>query len=348
MGLEESEAMSAGDATRSVGEFRIDRDQHALLRRCIDAGDAAEWNRWRAEHPEVEIWLQGADLTGTVDGRSQLRRVNLRAAHLSRANVRGAVLVGADFTGATMKGLDARGAILVGAHLRNASLDEADLTGTNLNGADLRGGRYRFAKVDGDSLIQTPLVDPQTDFTGVALESARVEPGLLQLLQYNVRRGRWREWYQTHPRLAMPVRLFWMACDYGHSTWRIVISFAVLAVVFAIAYSLLPDCLVAPSAARRGEFLDFGYSLYFSIVTMTTLGFGDVCASPNSHLGQFLLCCQVVLGYLLLGALVTRFAVLFTGGGPPASFASGDKQTGKDGPRRPERVRHAPSDRETP
>ena len=30
---------------------------------------------------------------------------------------------------------------------------------------------------------------------------------------------------------------------------------------------------------------------------------------------------QVVLGYILLGALVTRFALLFTAGGPAGEFA---------------------------
>jgi len=34
-----------------------------------------------------------------------------------------------------------------------------------------------------------------------------------------------------------------------------------------------------------------------------------------------LLAVQVVLGYVLLGALVTRFAVLFTAGGPAGRFA---------------------------
>jgi hypothetical protein len=34
-----------------------------------------------------------------------------------------------------------------------------------------------------------------------------------------------------------------------------------------------------------------------------------------------LLALQVFLGYVLLGALVTRFAVLFTAGGPAGTFA---------------------------
>ena len=66
-------------------------------------------------------------------------------------------------------------------------------------------------------------------------------------------------------------------------------------------------------------------SLYFSIVTMTTLGFGDMHAAKNV-LGYLLRTIQVLLGYVLLGALVTRFAVLFQAGGPAAKYAKKAKK----------------------
>ena len=37
--------------------------------------------------------------------------------------------------------------------------------------------------------------------------------------------------------------------------------------------------------------------------------------------GHILLALHVILGYVLSGALVTRFAVLFTAGGPAGKFA---------------------------
>jgi hypothetical protein len=36
---------------------------------------------------------------------------------------------------------------------------------------------------------------------------------------------------------------------------------------------------------------------------------------------------QVILGYVLLGALVTRLAVLFTSDGPAGSFTEMDEET---------------------
>ena len=66
--------------------------------------------------------------------------------------------------------------------------------------------------------------------------------------------------------------------------------------------------------------------VYFSIVTMTTLGFGDMYANKGSIAGHVILAVQVILGYVLLGALVTRFAVLFTAGGPAGRFSKGKKK----------------------
>lgn len=58
-------------------------------------------------------------------------------------------------------------------------------------------------------------------------------------------------------------------------------------------------------------------AVYFSVVTMTTLGFGDLTAHPTSITGHLLLMTQVFLGYVLLGALITRFAIMFQGGVGP-------------------------------
>ena len=79
-----------------------------------------------------------------------------------------------------------------------------------------------------------------------------------------------------------------------------------------------------------GDIRGLWHSLYFSVVTMTTLGFGDMYANAESISGHILLTIQVILGYVLLGALVTRFAVLFTAGGPAGKFAD-DKEEEKTG-----------------
>ena len=145
----------------------------------------------------------------------------------------------------------------------------------------------------------------------------------------------WRDWYAKHRFRQWPVKLFWSISNYGSSTLPVVAWFFVLALFFAALYYILS--LVAPpgvvSSLVEGKeglvppWLVPFRAIYFSIVTMTTLGFGDMHANCRSLLGHLLLTIQVILGYVLLGALVTRLAVLFTADGPAGSYTPMDKET---------------------
>jgi len=44
-------------------------------------------------------------------------------------------------------------------------------------------------------------------------------------------------------------------------------------------------------------------------------------AKSQSFYGYLFLMVQVILGYVVLGALITRFAILFTAEGPVGTFA---------------------------
>lgn len=122
--------------------------------------------------------------------------------------------------------------------------------------------------------------------------------------------------------------------NYGRSTSRIIWSFILLAGFFAIVYYILGIIdlkhsifaephnpgIISNLFVLENKPLDLKIVLlrafYFSIVTMTTLGFGDIYANPGNWVGYIALIFHVILGYVLLGALVTRFAFLFSVGGP--------------------------------
>ena len=160
----------------------------------------------------------------------------------------------------------------------------------------------------------------------------------------------WEEWYEENPRLKYIVKPFWWVSDYGLSTGRIIFTFFGLAFIFAsiyyywgamdyyILHYILPVdgqpgfvsyLFVDESGVAVSWWIVPLRTLYFSIVTMTTLGFGDMYANAQSIWGHILLSVQVILGYVLLGALVTRFAVLFTAGGPAGKFANENKGSEK-------------------
>ena len=62
-------------------------------------------------------------------------------------------------------------------------------------------------------------------------------------------------------------------------------------------------------SSYKGEPLNFWSCFYFSIVSFTTLGFGDIAASNS--LARFLVTVQVIFGYVMLGGLISIFANKF-------------------------------------
>ncbi len=336
---------------QAPGERRLDQGQYDRLKACADAQDLGPWNQWREAEPDTEVWLEGADLQGAYLSHAYLKEARLTGANLVSANLRDANLQGAHLEGAEMRHAHLEGAnlswallqdaLLFSTHLEGARLtranlqraslglarmDKADLSFTNLQDANLalaylEGTRLEAAAVNGGTLIWRSKIDRETNFTGVGLDTARVEPGMRQLLEYNVRRIAWETWYKGHRALKWPVKAFWWMSDYGRSTGRIVGWFFGMGLGFAVLYFLAPGLVDNLEVEGRGWLHRLVRACYFSVVTMTTLGFGDMYAMSTSLWGHLLLTLQVLSGYVLLGALVTRFAVLFTAGGPEGRFA---------------------------
>lgn len=285
---------------------------------------------WHARLPGARLVgarLDGANLRGANLADADLSQARLDGADLSRARLSRARLSGATLDGAQLADARLDGAALTSVRLVGAEARRCDLSGADLSGADLRGADLSFAVVNGATLLADCAVDRRTDFSGVGLGAARVSPGLRQLLDCAVRRKRWIAYCRRGPlpaRIVKPIacRTFWWLSDYGLSTWRIVASFFALAVAFATVYWAYPQCVRVEAG---GDQMGFLYAVYLSVVTMTTLGFGEVHADPVCVAGQVLLAAQVVMGYVLLAAAAARLVIMFTAGGPAEAFAPNDE-----------------------
>ncbi|MBN2182373.1 MAG: pentapeptide repeat-containing protein [Sedimentisphaerales bacterium] len=330
-------------------DLRCDLDQYEFLKECSKKGDEGikQWNKWREDNPNEEILFQGADMKGWF-----LVNADLKKADLFYSDLKYAYLANANLECAYMYYADLKDSKFIEANLKSASLNAANIEGINLLSANLKGASFRFVVVDGATLIVPEEFDKQTDFTGVALDSCRIAPATKQLLEYNIRRKNWEVWYKYKnlqesegerniviQKLMWFIKLFWSFSDYGRSTGRIIGCFLGLSLFFAAVYSLFayfsPPGIVSHLEVEphlplwHYGLLVFLRPIYFSVVTMTTLGFGDMYANAQSTWGHILLTIQVILGYVLLGALVTRFAVLFTAGGPAGKFADEKKAESK-------------------
>jgi len=324
--------------------------EDAYLERAYLAGahleDAKLWyaNLKNAHFGEAN--LEGADLRwshleGAIFVNSSLQKAKLIEAHLEETNFAQAHLESTDFSRAHLEKAD-----LSNSHLEGAELINTHLEGTKLMGASLIRSHLIGAIVNGNTNMwkvrvnrfttSAPKLWLYTDLSGVPLQSVIIDPPTKQLIEYNIRRKFWIKWinqkdwneivhYQGIERnilgkvIRYPIHLFFWISDYGISTKRIIFTFFGLAFIFALLYRLFPGFVMV--YGNVGDIRGLWHALYFSVVTMTTLGFGDIAANPDSWWGQTLLMVQVILGYVLLGALVTRFAVLFTAGGPAGRFA---------------------------
>ena len=352
--------MGEADKKEDKKERRFSQEQYDMLLRCSEKKDMTEWNEWRKEHPDKDVLLEEAKFprahlkgaylnTGTVvdDNTNAVYEFNGKV-HLENANFIGtdlsdALLIKAHLEGTKFSKLfdkaNLKGARLGGAYLQGARFNE-----TNLEGAD-----FRLAVVDGSTSFWKCKVNkhyennPGTNFEGVALGNVRIDAKTRLLLEYNIRRRNWEWWYEEGCWLKRFLKklfiksFFWAMSDYGMSTVRVVGVFFILAFLFAAVYmnwgywrppGVVSNLVVQPEVGEA-VWHYFGRAVvravYFSIVTMTTLGFGDMYANKGSIAGHVILAVQVILGYVLLGALITRFAVLFTAGGPAGRFAESGK-----------------------
>jgi hypothetical protein len=202
------------------------------------------------------------------------------------------------------------------ADLRDADLERSFLQGTRFWETSMEGLILRLALVDSRTqIVKGCTVSTHTDPRGVPLDSIRIPPETLGQLKYCCRRLEWEDWYRDHGLLQWFVRFFWCLSDYGRSTRRIVYSFLLLSFVFAGAYTCLPRLTNLSTAHLLSRLVR---ASYFSIVTMTTLGFGDLHANSCAtgiwfYLSHVILSLHVLIGYVLLGALITRFAIMFQG-----------------------------------
>jgi uncharacterized protein YjbI with pentapeptide repeats len=280
--------------------------------------------------------LEGANLSGCDLSGVHLLKARLRGADLSRANLCEAELAGADLTGAHLKDTNAvragfgmamlRGAQLFNAKLAGATFSGADLTDADLRCADLRGARLREATLNGCDLTSADLEGADLSMAHVARASFRNATvhdtrlrsldgfakadwigvdihnincaGAYRLRRFVIDQNYLKEFRQSSVTARWLYYVWWATSDCGRSVARWGLWIAVQTVFFAWLYGIVGlDYGGEPTALSP---------LYFSVVTFTTLGYGDVV--PVTPLAQSVAMAEVVCGYVMLGGLLSIFS----------------------------------------
>jgi uncharacterized protein YjbI with pentapeptide repeats len=249
-----------------------------------------------------EAKLIGADLGSADLSGSDLAEADLSDADVSGANLENATLWKSNLSrarmpSAYMKEANLRWASLQEANLNDAELSESDLSHSNLSGTNLSDANVTGARIGGVQWSSRKMRGNYYGIRGVdscygnaLFKRAAADQDFLDTLE-NRWRGSWR----------MILFWAWGLLDYGRSLWRVWAFGAGFVILFGAIFSHWRHLLNYDNSANT-PFSPF----YFSIVTFTTLGFGDV--RPNNLVGEILASSEVMIGYITLGLLVSVLA----------------------------------------
>lgn len=253
-----------------------------------------------------ETRLDGAELMAARLDGANLGECSAVQAGFGQARLEGACMVGARLERASLTSAVLDDADLRGAHLAQARLREASLQGAELSSADLRGADLSDAQVDRACFRRADLRDARlsgvrgythADWVGADLRSADFV-GASLLRQHALDQNFLHEFREQGPANKVIYALWHITSDCGRSLGRWGLWTLLLAVVYAGLYTQVN--------IDYGDAETWLSPFYFSVVTLTTLGYGD--ALPTDVLSQAVVISQVLLGYFMLGGLLSIFS----------------------------------------
>ena len=315
-------------------------EQLAILSRGVEA-----WNQWRQENPEALIDfkranlrnrqlenanLVEADLTEAEFSFANLKNSNLAFANMdhavvSFANLEGANLSAANLEGAYLEDANLNDTILTGANFKNATLSNSNLINAYLIDAHLEGAnltavnfdRANLSSVSFDEKIAMRLFR-ETGYSIKKIWSRRYDllldttircKGVNATTCYGSQRFKLflqdQDFLEEFLETKWGKKVFvtwWIFADCGRSLSRWAGWSLLLALLFAFIYWTL-----GPQSFNT-QHLNFNLTtlFYYSVVTFTTLGFGDII--PRTTTAAMRVTIEVILGYVMLGGLITIFA----------------------------------------
>ena len=242
---------------------------------------------------------------------------------------------GYDLSGTDLSGANLQGAHLFAAGLRGASLMKADLRHANLHCADLRDANLLGVKLEGAKLNNVRWGEQVLqERQAMAARKAGQRQAMVDLLQESEEIYRnlrlslelaglfeqagyflYREMVMRRllmPRGSMRRAFSWVVdlfCGYGEQPWRVVLFSVGLVLTCAVLYFMLGlrygDTMLALAMDQdfSTNIVEFLSCIYFSVVTFTTVGYGDIVplgpsrllAAVEAFLGSFTMALFVVV-----------------------------------------------------
>lgn len=316
---------NAVDGVSFTGPYCCARPTWADTDRCLwhaegaeRPADAVRADREAGRLPER---LDGANLAGLDLSGLSFVGCSLRGADVTGASLVDADLSRADLRNADLSSADARGATFAGTALEDASLVEADLRGADLVGCRMAGAELTEARMDAttslDGLTGYEAEGRLDDaaWTYRALHDCTLDAGLVsEAIGYAVRERdvrRRQAWRDGRRGDAIRYELLRVSSRYGFSPIRVLLlSFGVI-LLFGLGYPFLGavrDTTTGALYTFRGvgaleaitarAVVVLYNSVYFSVVTFTTVGYGDIY--PVGAIAKYLATVESFTGVVLM------------------------------------------------
>ncbi|UCG23923.1 MAG: pentapeptide repeat-containing protein [Chloroflexota bacterium] len=307
-------AENPGIRPQLAGEDLSDLDLSGIN---LGEADLAEADFFGADLSDANIkmaHLPEADLSDAKLGGAELYKADLSGAYLTEADLSGAYLAEANLSSADLRGTKLHEADLTEADLTAANLSDADLSGANLSHANITLANFSYTTMNSVNLIGVQYGDFHSlrgHFLGIRgldscygnaifVRDAR-DQDYLDTMEHNIDQTP----SPTSRRLKRLMFSGWRRIDYGRSLTKPFSYAIILAMLFGVVYLFdmrLSWGLMDYSGSAQSWITPF----YYSIVTYTTLGFGDI--TPQHWLGEVIVVIEVILGYTTLGLLLSILA----------------------------------------
>ncbi len=243
--------------------------------------------------------------SGTDLSHVDFYRANLKGAHLYRANMRRASLLKADLSGANLNFANLSGANMLGLRLDYCRMEHVVWGRTIFQEEQLARKNKQQTPAERNQLFSEAeevcrSVRRSCESHGLFDDAGHFFHKEMTFRRYQYSLGSWQRWMS---------KLVDLLSGYGERPFRVVVFSSVLVMMCALFYFIAgvqsgDEVIRYEMSSQLGQnwfaFLD---ALYFSVVTFTTLGYGDLTplgpsrtlAALEAFIGNFSLALFVVV-----------------------------------------------------
>lgn len=245
-----------------------------------------------------ECEFLGADLSHASLNECSAKRCGFGGADLSHASIINADLSDATLSRSKLYHTDLRASNLENARLSEANLAWAIFTRSKLSESDLKhsnvdGTNFELADLQGCRLLG---IKNFKKARWIGADIRRLDLRGAYLVRRYIADENYLYEFQSRSRFHRAVYLLWWASsDCGRSLLRWFVWLLFVTLIFAAIYTQVD--------IDYGKHVTGFSPIYFSFVTLTTLGYGD--AVPASLSAQVFVTLQAITGYMGLGGLLS-------------------------------------------